>query len=66
MKSKKIKIVVSAVWLLFALVFVVNFRVGNEIASAQTKNKQIIKEIEGYKNWTKVNSAPVLMPERVA
>jgi hypothetical protein len=26
----------------------------------------MVKEIDGYKNWTKVNDAPQLMPERVA
>jgi hypothetical protein len=65
MKFKKIKIVILTLWLLSALIFVINFWVGNETSSAQTKNKQV-KEIEGYKNWTKVNSTPQLMPERVA
>jgi hypothetical protein len=56
---------ILAVWLLCALVFFLNFWARNESSAAQTKNKQV-KEIEGYKNWTKVNSAPQLMPQRVA
>ncbi|HEX8248364.1 MAG TPA: cytochrome P460 family protein, partial [Pyrinomonadaceae bacterium] len=64
-KFQKFKIVILVVWLLGALFFIINFWANNETSSAQTKNKQI-KEIEGYRNWTKVNSTPQLMPERVA
>lgn len=34
-------------------------------AESFSADKQV-REIEGYKNWTKVNSEPQLMPERVA
>lgn len=65
MKFPKFKFVILAVWLLCALVFFINLWARNESSSAQTKNKQV-KEIEGYKNWTKVNQAPQLMPENIA
>ncbi len=65
MKNSKIKIAILAIWLLFALVFLSSCLAGNENSSPQTKNKQV-KEIEGYKNWTKVNSTPQLMPDVVA
>ncbi len=64
MKSPKIKIVILTVWLLAALVFIINCSTRNETSLAQTKNKQV-KEIEGYRNWTKVNSVPQLMPDIV-
>ena len=65
MKFRRFKFVILAVWLLCALVFFLNLWARNESSSAQTKNKQV-KEIEGYKNWTKVNQTPQLMPQRVA
>jgi hypothetical protein len=65
MRNPKIKIAVLAVWLLAALVFIINCSTKNETPFVQTKNKQV-KEIEGYKNWTKVNSVPQLMPDVVA
>ncbi len=65
MKKPKIKIAILAVWLLVALVFIINCSTKNETSLAQTKNKQV-KEIEGYRNWTKVNSVPQLMPDVVA
>ena len=65
MRNPKIKIAILAVWLLAALVFIINCSTKNETSFAQTKNKQV-KEIEGYKNWTKVNSVPQLMPDVVA
>jgi hypothetical protein len=65
MKSGKFKIVILAVWVLCALVLFMNFWARNESTSAQTVGKQV-KEIEGYKNWTKVNSTPQLMPQPVA
>lgn len=65
MENPKIKIAVLMIWLLAALIFINNCSTKNETFSARTENKQI-KEIEGYKNWTKVNSAPQLMPDVVA
>lgn len=65
MKNPKIKIAILAVWLLAALGFIFNCSTKNETSSSQTENKQV-KEIEGYKNWTKVNSTPQLMPDVVA
>ena len=65
MKSGKIKIIILAVWFLAAFTFIINYWAENETSYAQTKNKQVA-EIEGYKSWTKVNSTPQLMPERVA
>jgi hypothetical protein len=65
MKKPKIKVVILSVWLLAALVFIVNCSTKNDVSLTQIKNKQV-KEIEGYRNWTKVNSAPQLMPDIVA
>ncbi len=65
MKSQSLKIAVLIIGILSAFVFAVYFRTRNEIASAQTRAAQI-KEIEGYRNWTKVNAVPQLMPDIVA
>ena len=65
MKNLKIKIAVLTVWLLVAIAFVFSFSTKDETSSAQTKAKQV-KEIEDYRNWTKVNAAPRLMPDIVA
>lgn len=65
MNVLKIKFTILAVWLLAALVFIINCSTKNENPLAQTANKQV-KEIEGYKNWTKINPAPQLMPDVVA
>lgn len=65
MKLKKIKSAILSLWLLSALIYVFNFGFGRETSFAQTKTGSV-KEIENYKNWTKVNAAPHLMPERVA
>lgn len=65
MKNSKIKITIITIWLLGALIFIINCSTTNETSTAQTKTKQV-KEIEGYRNWTKVNSVPQLMPDIVA
>ena len=65
MKNLKIKIAILTVWVLAVVVFIFNFSTKNETSSAQTKAKQV-KEIEGYRNWTKVNSTPQLMPEFIS
>ncbi len=65
MKNPNIKVVVLVVWLLAVLVFIAKISSKDETVSAQTDNRPV-KEIEGYKNWTKVNSTPQLMPDVVA
>jgi hypothetical protein len=70
---EKSKIVVLAVGLVCTLAFLINhLTTGATTSSAVTNDKdkpsasKQIKEIEGYKNWTKVNSVPRLMPKPVA
>ena len=65
MKKQKTKIAVVIVWLAFAFAFSTKFWATGETVGAQTVNKQI-QEIEGYKNWTRVNSVPQLMPVAVS
>ncbi len=64
-RFQKIKITTLVLCCFCALVFFVNYLAKDKAISAQTKNKQV-EEIEGYKNWTKVNVEPQLMPARVA
>lgn len=65
MKNLKIKILFLTAWLLVAFICIFNFSIKNETSIAQTKPKQV-KEIEGYRNWKKVNATPYLMPDVVA
>ncbi len=68
---EKIKIAVLGVCLVSALALLVNhLATGAPTSARDNKDKAAasnqVKEIEGYKSWTKVNSVPQLMPERVA
>jgi hypothetical protein len=68
---EKSKVVILAVGLICALAFLINhLATGATTSITEDKdnlavNKQV-KEIEGYKNWTKVNPSPRLMPRAVA
>jgi cytochrome P460 len=62
-------IAVVVVSLLCALVIFIGHFKNGTITSAQPINfsaTRQVKEIDGYRNWTKVNSIPQLMPARVA
>ncbi len=61
MKNSKIKVVV----LLSAVFSVVAFGFTVKNKDARVLADQVV-EIKGYKNWTKVNSTPQLMPDVVA
>lgn len=68
---EKSKIAVLAVGLVCALAFLINHLATGATSSLRGDENNLatskpVKEIEGYKNWTKVNSVPQLMPERVA
>lgn len=68
---EKSKIVILAVGLVCALAFLINhLATGVPTSARDNENNPVartqVKEIEGYKNWTKVNSTPQLMPKRVA
>lgn len=65
MKFRKIKISILAIWLLCMGIFILNIWAKNKTSFSQPENQQV-KEIAGYKNWTKVNAAPKLMPARTA
>jgi hypothetical protein len=72
MRFQKYKIAIASLWLVCALAFLVSrFVAGANTSFAPGDGNNLssstpVKEIEGYKSWTKVNSAPQLMPERVA
>jgi len=69
MKNFKIKITVITIWFLVSILFILNCSTKNETLLAQTKTNQVkvqVKEVENYRNWTKVNSTPHLMPDIVA
>jgi hypothetical protein len=69
MSFQKAKIAILAVWLGCVLAFFIAHLAKGAITSDEPANlsaaKQV-KEIEGYRTWTKVNAAPQLMPARVA
>lgn len=60
----KSKLAIFAVWLGCVLAFFIAHLAKGATASEQSVNlsdARQVKEIEGYRNWTKVNSAPQLM-----
>ncbi len=65
---QKIKAVVIIAWLACMIAFFVsNFVSQTNISTAQTKEQSIpkikkVKEIRGYKSWTKVNPQPLRLP----
>jgi hypothetical protein len=68
---EKSKIAVLAVGLIAVLALVVNHLATGAPAVARDNEEQPVarrqaKEIEGYRNWTKVNPGPRLMPRPVA
>lgn len=71
-KFENYKIAIVAVWLVGALAFLLNYLATGAPTSALSSDEsdlsvgKQVKEIEGYKNWSKVNSVPQLMPKRVA
>lgn len=66
--SQKIKAVVFIAWLVCATVFFISYFVWQaNLSTAQTGKKSVaeteeIKEIRGYKNWTKVNPKSLRLP----
>jgi hypothetical protein len=67
----KFKIVAAAVGLACALAFLVNRPAAGAVIPVNAGENGFagdkpVSEIEGYKNWTKVNDVPQSMPERVA
>ncbi|HEY6188165.1 MAG TPA: cytochrome P460 family protein [Pyrinomonadaceae bacterium] len=70
MSYRGCKLAVVTVWLLCALAFSLNQLMLSAATSRGAGNSSFVaaqvKEIAGYKNWTKVNAVPQLMPERVA
>jgi hypothetical protein len=69
MTFRTCKLAVASVWLAGALAFsVFQLATGGAISAYPGKLAagSQVKEIEGYKSWTKVNSVPQLMPARVA
>lgn len=69
MKRQRIKIAVLTICLLCALGFVVRRYVVSADMPAPTSGPPVslvVKEIEGYRNWPKVNPAPMFMHVRTA
>ncbi|HEX8773358.1 MAG TPA: cytochrome P460 family protein [Pyrinomonadaceae bacterium] len=69
MSFRKCKLAIAAIWLLCALAFSLGHLMKGAATSAGANHLSAaaqVKEIAGYKNWTKVNAVPQLMPERVA
>lgn len=63
------QIAIAVIGLVCALAFSFNQLVERTLADTPAESFSAddqIKEVEGYKNWTKVNSEPQLMPGRVA
>lgn len=68
---EKSKIVVLSIGLVCALAFLINHLATGATTSARgsennLSTSQPVKEIEGYRDWTKINAVPQLMPKRVA
>jgi hypothetical protein len=59
----KIKLVAVSVAIFFALTPFLNRTTAGENPAGPNS---LVGEIEGYRNWTKVNGVPQLMPQRVA
>lgn len=65
---QKIKAAVTAVWLVCITAFLVSyFASPTKISTARIEEKSIaeieeVREISGYKNWTKVNPKPLRLP----
>jgi hypothetical protein len=65
---QKIKAIVIIVWLVCILGFLVSYLLSQiNVSTAQLKEKSIpeieeVKEIRGYKSWTKVNPKPLRLP----
>lgn len=62
MSLRKFRIAVALLWTAGALLFSINYFARAETPSAPA----MVKEVEGYRNWTKVNWEPQLMPARVS
>ena len=66
---QKSKIVILSFGLVGVLAVSIAYLATGAFTSAQPSNPpapKYVKEIDGYRNWTKVNSTPQLMPGRVA
>lgn len=68
---RKYKVSILIVWLICAVAFCVSQLITGALVSTRAgttrlSNSNQIKEIEGYKSWTKVNDTPILMPKPVA
>lgn len=68
MKLQKTKIAIITICLSCVLVFVVRQYLVSVVSSAPASEPvaTVVKEIEGYKNWPKVNQVPLFMRARVA
>jgi Cytochrome P460 len=69
MSFQKSKSAIVIGWSICVLAFFVNRYPISTVTSAPVNNLSagsLVKEIEGYRNWTKVNAVPQLMPGRVA
>jgi hypothetical protein len=68
MSFRKYKLAVAFAWLLCVLAFSLNHLMKGAAASSGALPSAVkqVEEIAGYKNWTKVNAVPQLMPKRVA
>jgi hypothetical protein len=67
----KYSIALVSILLVGGLTFLIVHRTAGAPSSVRGNKDNLltpspVKEIEGYKQWTKVNSVPQLMPERVA
>ena len=64
---RKLMVSVSAILLLIVGVFFVGrFVIGSATSSAMRKPEPAVKEIAGYRGWTKPNAQPLLMAMRTA
>ena len=70
LSSRKGKLAIVFVWLACALAFSINHWASEALSASALAETSLtgrpVKEIEGYRNWTKVNAEPQLMPSRVA
>jgi hypothetical protein len=69
MTYRTCRLAIASLWLICALAFSVHHLATSSAISAHPDGfaaGRQVKEVEGYKSWTKVNSVPQLMPARVA
>jgi hypothetical protein len=66
MTGRRFKILFFSLWILIVAGFAASWFLRGDLDLGQSHVSANVKEIEGYKNWTKVNKSPRMMPGEVS